>query len=204
MHEVRTMAEPAFESPRSDSNLLTPPGGFLVWVIVLVEFITFGMGLAVFVVLRHREPAVFHSGQAGLHHGIALANTLILLFGGWWMANVVVHLRQGDRGRARRGTVWAAMCGVAFLVLKGWEYIAKLRQGADLHRDTFHTLYWLLTGFHYLHVLVAVILLWAMVRALGQTKLAAETRDNVEASAIFWHLCDLVWLLLLPVVYVLR
>ena len=53
-------------------------------------------------------------------------------------------------------------------------------------------------------LLVAVVLLLVMARALRNTATTNETRENVEASAIFWHLCDLVWLLLLPVVYLLR
>ncbi|MCC7377241.1 MAG: cytochrome c oxidase subunit 3 [Verrucomicrobiales bacterium] len=198
------MEEPVFESANADSNLLTPPGGFLVWVIVLVEFLTFGMGLAVFEVMRRQEPEVFRVGQTGLNHFIAFANTLILLTGGWLMANAVEHLRENRWAQARRGTLAAAACGLVFLVLKGSEYAEKLRHGDDLHRDTFHTLYWLLTGFHYLHVLVAVVLLLVMARALRNTATMNETRENVGASAIFWHLCDLVWLLLLPVVYLLR
>lgn len=189
--------------PTPANGLLTPPGGFLVWLIVFVEVLTFGVGLVVFVRLKAGEAAVFHAGQAGLSRGTALINTLLLLTGGWVMANAVGRLRAGAVSDARRGMVRAGLFGVAFLVVKSGEYVEKLRLGLDLHRDTFHTLYWLLTGFHFLHVVVAVILLGAMAWGLRRGACSREHAENVESSAVFWHLCDLIWLLLMPVLYLL-
>lgn len=183
--------------------VLEPPGGILVWMLVFLELVTFGAGLIVFVILRGQEPETFRRGQALLSAPLAALNTALLLTGGWLMANAMARLRDGAPASARRWVIASALSGVGFLAVKSCEYADKLRHGLDLHHDSFFTLYWLLTGFHYLHVLVAVVLLAAMARGLRRGEYTRECHENVEASGIFWHLCDLIWLLLLPVIYLL-
>lgn len=183
--------------------LLEPPGGILVWMIVFVEVLTFALGLAVFVHLKTEEPLPFAHGQAALSRTLAAVNTLLLLTGGWRMALALARLRRHEVPAARREIGLAVLCGLGFVLVKAGEYGAKLAQGLDLHHSTFYTLYWLLTGFHFLHVVVAVILLLAMAHGLRRGCCSAEHFENVESTAVFWHLCDLIWLLLMPVIYLL-
>jgi nitric oxide reductase NorE protein len=172
-------------------------------MIVFLELLTFGIGLIVFLRFKAAEPASFRHGQAGLGQVPAFVNTLILLTGGWLMANALDRIRERRVFDARRAMGLATAFGVAFLIVKGWEYAKKLGQGLDLHHDSFHTMYWLLTGFHYLHVVVAVILLGAMAWGLRCGECTGEHATNIESSAVFWHLCDLIWLLLMPVIYLI-
>lgn len=185
------------------ADLFTPPGGALVWMIVFLELLTFGIGLIVFLRFKAAEPESFRHGQAGLGQVAAFVNTLLLLTGGWLMANALDRIRAQRVSDALRGMGLAAAFGVAFLIVKGGEYTQKFGQGFDLHHDSFHTMYWLLTGFHYLHVVVAVILLVAMAWGLRHGKCTGDHALNIESSAVFWHLCDLIWLLLMPVIYLL-
>ena len=185
------------------ADLFTPPGGALVWMIVFLELLTFGIGLIVFLRCKAAEPEVFRDGQAGLGQVLAFANTLLLLTGGWLMADALDRVRARRVSDAFRGIGLAAAFGLLFLLVKGGEYASKFGRGLDLHHDTFHTLYWLLTGFHYLHVVVAIILLLAMAWGLRHGECTEEHALNIEGSAVFWHLCDLIWLLLMPVVYLL-
>lgn len=185
------------------ARIFSPPGGILVWLVVLLELATFGAGLVVFLRSEMAEPGVFREGRAGLGRGFALVNTLLLLSGGWVMAEAVERVRSGRVCEARRGIWKAAAFGVAFLGVKGWEYTRKLDLGLGLHRDAFHTLYWLITGFHYLHVAFAVGLLLAMGWGLRRGECRGEQVANIESSGVFWHLCDLIWLFLVPVIYLL-
>lgn len=170
-------------------------------MIVFLELLTFGVGLVVFLRMKAAEPEVFRLGQASLSRLSALSNTLILLTGGWLMAHAVDRLNNRKTTHARDGIWLAAAFGGAFLWVKGWEYAKKLQLGLDIHHDSFHTVFWLLTGFHYLHVVVAVILLVAMGWGLRSGKCTPEQVSNIASSAVFWHLCDLIWLLLMPVIY---
>lgn len=181
-----------------------PPGGLVVWIVVFLELITFGAGLVIVVVQGRQEVEAFQKARALLNQPIALTNTLILLTGGWCMANGLAALRRGAGPAAQRWITGAIASGVAFLILKGCEYAGKIAHGIGFGEDTFFTLYWLLTGFHFLHVLVAVILLLAMRAGVRRGKYHRDDHLDVESSGLFWHLCDLLWLLLYPVIYLLR
>lgn len=182
---------------------LEPPGGWLIWMVILVELFTFGAALVGFVVSRRDEPQVFAAGRAALNQPLALANTVVLLTGGWMMANAVTSLRRGAAKHASRWILAASGSGLFFLVLKGIEWSQKLHHGLGLHRDSFFMWYWLLTGFHFLHVVVAVFILLALYRGVRGGRWTQADHLDVESGGAFWHLCDLVWLLLYPTVYLL-
>ena len=89
--------------------------------------------------------------------------------------------------------------GFLFLVLKCFEYTQKLEAGLGANYNLFFTFYWSLTLFHVIHVLVGLVILLFMLFGLKKsTKL-----EDFEASAAFWHMCDLIWLLLFPVIYLI-
>lgn len=181
-----------------------PPGGILVWMIVGVELLTFAAGLLVFQIHARDLPAEFAAGRQVLHERVAWVNTLILLTGGLCMVRSVGALR-GNQPTHSVGWLGGALgSGVAFLLIKGWEYAHLLRAGHGFGEDPFFTLYWMLTGFHALHVVIALLLLGAMGLGIRRGLYTASQHEDVEASAVFWHLCDVIWLLVYPTVYLLR
>ena len=181
-----------------------PPGGILIWIIVFLELVTFGAGFVVLVMQGREHAEVFKAGRALLNQPVALANTLILLTGGWCMACGITALRRGDGAKiASKWICGAIVTGIAFLVLKGIEYMEKIQHGIGLSHDAFFTIYYLLTGFHFLHVLVAVALLIYMRSAIIRRKYDRLNHQDVESSSVFWHMCDLIWLLLYPLIYLI-
>lgn len=188
---------------REGTSVFEPPGGVLVWIVIFVEVLTFGAGLVALTLARRDEPEVFARGRALLSQPLALTNTLVLLTGGWLMARAVAALREGRPSKARRWLSGATSSGLAFLVLKGAEWASKLSHGLGLHHDTFFTYYWLLTGFHFLHVAAAVVILLALGRGLARGAYSQQDHFDVESGGAFWHMCDLVWLLLYPTLYLL-
>ena len=90
--------------------------------------------------------------------------------------------------------------GLLFLGLKTVEYFDKIEAGLTMGYNTFFSFYWMLTLFHVIHVLVGLVILASVFRTMNKNpeKLIME---DVEASATFWHMCDLIWLLLFPVIY---
>jgi nitric oxide reductase NorE protein len=194
---------PASDAAGEGASSLEPPGGVLVWLVIFIELLTFAAGLLSFAVSRNGEPAVFAAGRGALNQPLALANTIVLLTGGWTMANGLASLRRCSVEASGRWMMGAIACGGLFLALKSVEYADKLRHGLDLHHDTFFTFYWLLTGFHVLHVLAAVAILGALLRGVRAGRYTSRDLLDVESGAAFWHLCDLIWLLLYPTVYLL-
>jgi len=180
-----------------------PPGGILVWMIVFLELLTFGAGLGVFLFQGQQDIEGFRSSREMLNQPLAFANTLILLTGGWFMVNGLTSLRSGNARSSLRWIVAAIATGVGFMALKCVEYTEKIEHGISFGEDTFFTLYFLLTGFHVAHVFAAVVILLFLAVKIRKGFYTPEEHLDVESGAIFWHMCDLIWLLIFPVIYLL-
>ncbi len=180
----------------SDTSLIDElPGELLMWVLIISELLVFGAGLIAFMGVRLTDPAGFAEAQSHLYRTGAALNTAVLVTSGY-LAAQALHWRQiARRLAARLALIAAAALGVVFLVVKGVEYAGKAAQGITYETHPFFLFYYLLTGFHAAHVLAGV----------GILLLVAWRDDprNIEAGAQFWHMVDLVWILLFPVIYLL-
>ena len=179
-------------------SIYYPPGGILLWILILLELITFGVALIVLAISSKENPEAFLQSSAHLNATYGAINTIFLLTSGFFMASSVHQFKQQNLKKASFYVNLTMLGGVLFLTLKTIEYSEKITDGLTLGYDTFFNFYWLLTGFHVIHVLVGLVILLFMQRSLK--KKTAVTED-VEASAAFWHMCDLIWLLLFPVLY---
>ncbi len=181
----------------NDSSVIDDlPGELMMWVLVVSELLVFGAGLLAFLGVRLTDPAGFTEAQAHLHCTGAALNTGVLVTSGF-LAAQALHWRQADaRLAARLAMGAAAALGVVFLWIKGVEYANKAEQGIGWDTHPFFTFYYLLTGFHAAHVVAGVLLLLLVAWK--------DSPRNIEAGAQFWHMVDLVWVLLFPVVYLLR
>lgn len=203
VENITTLKTEHTRAPAQTATLWEPPGGILVWLIVFLEIITFAAGFIVFTVQARNETAVFAAGRAALNQPLAFTNTLVLLTGGWCMATALLRLRAAESRAALRWMAGAIASGAAFLALKTIEYSEKIAHGAVFGSDSFLTLYWLLTGFHFLHVFAAAVLLSFMWRGVARGRYHAGRCEDVESSGVFWHLCDVLWLMLYPIIYLL-
>ena len=171
------------------------PGELMMWVLILSELAVFGAGLLAFLAVRLTDPAGFAEAQSHLHRTGAAANTLVLVTSGWFAALASQAAEAGQRRRVRLLLLPAILLGAVFLALKSAEYADLFAQGIGTETHAFYTFSFLLTGFHAAHVLAGMVLL-ALVGWLA-------TPRAVETGAAFWHMVDLVWVLLFPVVYLI-
>ena len=149
------------------------PGDLMIWVLIVSELLVFGAGLLGFLGARIGDPVGFASAAAHLH-----------------------PVRAGiGTERSGRWLLAAAALGFVFIGLKWAEWSDLVAAGIDTETHAFFTFYYLLTGFHAAHVAAGILLL-ALVAWLGR---ARET----EAAVAFWHMVDLVWVLLYPVIYLM-
>jgi nitric oxide reductase NorE protein len=181
-----------------NKNIYYPPGGILMWILILLELITFGIALIVLAMSSKENPTAFLESSSHLNATYGAMNTIFLLTSGFFMATSVHHFKTNNLKKASFYLNITMFGGVLFLILKSLEYYEKIELGFVLGYDTFFNFYWLLTGFHVIHVLVGLVILLFMKRSLSKQ---TSTLEDVEASAAFWHMCDLIWLLLFPVLY---
>ncbi len=193
-------------SSPGDSSAPEPrlAGDLAMWFIVAAEMLTFGVLFVVYAVARLRDPDTFAAGQATLDLRLGTINTVLLLTGSWCVAR---GIRSLQCGRRRAGALWtwtAVACGAGFLLSKASEYAHKHAQGVDLETDTFYTFYYVLTGFHFLHVAAAVLLLAAIAWLVPRKPWGPQDTHAPETAAVFWHMVDLLWIVLFALVYVIR
>ena len=172
------------------------PGDPMMWVLILSELVAFGLFLGTFAVARIVNHAAFASGQAVLDSRLAALNTVVLVTSGWAAARGTAAARE-ERRRSSRHWLFAAMAlGAGFVAIKLVEYGTEIAQGVGRDTSPFFTLYFLLTGFHLLHVCLGIVILAIVCRRAAPA--------GVETGTAFWHMVDLVWVVMFPIVYLVR
>ena len=172
------------------------PGDPMMWVLVFSELVAFGLFLGAFIVTHAVRPAIFASGQAALDLPLAGFNTIVLVTSGWAAAKGAASARAGNGRRARLWLLLAMALGTAFVTIKLVEYAHEVGGGIGLETSVFFTLYFLLTGFHLLHVCLGIIILAIVCRRADPV--------HVETGTVFWHMVDLVWIVMFPIVYLVH
>ena len=168
------------------------PGELMMWVLIFSELAVFGAGLAAFMAVRLGDPVGFADARNHLMVEFAGINTIILVTSGLFAALAVIA------NAARASRLWlgaASLLGLVFLWIKGIEYSSKAAAGITFETHSFFTFYYLLTGFHAAHVIAGIVIL-ALVGIRAQPA-------EIQTGVAFWHMVDLVWVLLFPVIYLL-
>lgn len=180
------------------------PGDLAMWLFICAELAAFGLFFVGFSVARWHLPMQFAEGQAGLDRLSGLINTLLLIAGSWAVARSVAAIGQGASLRCARW-LWAGFgLGGLFVLNKLMEYSHTLGAGITLSTNTFYSLYLILTLFHFFHVLLGMVILAAVAIKARRGGYSVEDHHGVETAASYWHMVDLVWIVLFPLVYVLR
>lgn len=189
-------------SKTNKQSVFYPPGGILLWILIYVELFTYGLALFGLAYYGSIERDLYHAESRMLDRGIGTVNTILLLTSGFIIAKAVFHFRKQEIDKTIRHFSWAMLFGLGFLILKIFEYYLKIEAGLDLNYSTFFVFYWLLTGFHWIHVFVGMIILFFIQRTIKKKREEAVLLD-IEAGATFWHMCDIIWLILFPALYLL-
>lgn len=181
------------------------PGLEGFWVFIAGDMTLFALLFGAFMAERRDTPTLFEHGRQALNPNIGGLNTLVLLTSSWLVVNCLIAVR---RGQARAGLNWltgAIACGVAFLCSKVLEYSRELGDGHSVFSSDFFMFYFILTGIHLFHVVVGCVVMsffWAKIRnksISGRNGLA-----GLECMGIYWHMVDLLWIMLFPLLYLLR
>ena len=188
-------------SARGEPRLV---GDGVVWLLVLVELLTFGIFFISFAVARWREPKVFAAGQGALSLSTGALNTLLLVGASWCAARAVLAFRRNASAAGGRWFLGALGGALGFLIVKSQEFGEKIATGFDWADDSFTMLYTLLTGFHFLHVLVGAVVFAILGWKALQGAYGAQQLNVPESGAVFWHMVDLLWMVLFALVYVMR
>lgn len=174
-----------------------------LWAFVIGDMLIFAIFFIVFLYYGRAEPELFHHGQLSLRLERGLLNTFILLTSSWL---VVLGMRAARGVNPRGAAKWfggTMLLGLCFAGVKVVEYIGKLGVGIGPHTDIFYMLYFIFTGIHLAHVLIGMGVLAVMMR-LSRGAVDEGRVRLLEGGAIFWHLVDMLWIVLFPLIYLVR
>jgi len=184
-----------------------------MWAFLATEILFFGVLFAAYTFCRVRFPAAFTAGSRHTDLTLGTLETTVLLASSFCVAVAVRDLQLGGRRLASLLLTFTALLGVCFLVIHGFEYVAEYREGlvpavhytqagvVAVPMQLFFFLYYVTTGFHGLHVTIGVGLLTAMAWRTNRGDFDAGYHTPVELTALYWHLVDIVWLFVFPLMY---
>lgn len=179
------------------------PGELGIWIFILGDVVVFGLFFTTFLFYRGQNISLYFESQEALNQNIGIINTLLLLTSSWFVVTGVRMARQ-DVSRAGIWIALAFLCGLGFVLNKFLEYKEKLQAGATLLTNDFYMYYYMLTGIHLMHVIFGMGILFFMWRLTRLKSLGSQHIAFLEVGASFWHLVDVLWIIMFPLLYLMR
>jgi len=186
---------------------------FGMWVFLCTEILLFGGLFIVYSVLRHQYFQSFHDAAEHLNVVIGTINTVVLLASSAAVAMSITAIQKGDSKLALKLLAITIFCALIFMVNKYFEWSGKIHDGiypgsglmVELDRGylLYYSLYFFMTGLHALHILIGLTLLIVIVIRIKSGRINKERYVLLENGALYWHLVDLIWIFLFPLLYLI-
>jgi nitric oxide reductase NorE protein len=182
------------------------PGDAGFWSFIAADCVLFFLLFFQVSTDRAKHLGAFTRDQGTLLLGLGALNTVVLLTSSWFAALAVSAVRRGESSRAARLALATAGMGLVFTAVKAVEYTHAGNGHHTPASSLFFTYYFIVTGLHLLHLLVGAVAMTVMawrLRAATSLELRRE-RVYFECVASYWHLVDVLWLFIFPLLYLVR
>lgn len=196
------MRETVFEAALPLPRTGVPTGKFGMWVFLVSEIMFFTGLIGSYIVLR--------LGSAGwpdplrvLNTLLLAVNTFVLITSSLTMALAVDAAKRARGARASGFLLITILLGSTFLLLKGYDYRHLWHAGTTLSSNLFGSCYYLLTGFHALHVLSGVAALAALLVHAARGGMSGVLAGRIEFTSLYWHFIDVIWVILFAILCLL-
>ncbi len=200
-----------------------------MWAFLAQELLFFSGLFVAYGVFRSWYPEMFVEASSHLNRPMGALNTIVLLFSSFTAAMAVRSSQLGQKSTTRNYLVLTVVCAFIFLIVKYFEYGHKFHDGllpghffgtqhegifgpipADAHvphlpsnAHIFFSIYFVLTGVHGLHVAIGIgVFIWIILRN-ERNEFSKEYFTAVDLAALYWHLVDLIWIYLFPLLYLI-
>lgn len=173
-----------------------------IWIFVVGDLFIFASYFITYALWRNWGGGEFLASQQYLSVEFGFFNTLVLLTSSWFVAGAMRAQRAGDYDAAARLAVMTMICGMIFVISKVTEWVVAIQAGFTFTYDMFSQFYFWMTGVHILHVIFGMMALGRLWMEMRDP--AARNPNTAEACGVFWHLVDLLWLVIFPLLYLMR
>lgn len=194
-------------------HLDSETGKLGMWIFLFTELFLFGGLFLVYAIFRAKYSAEFHLAAAELNAFIGTINTIFLLVSSMTVAMALTAIQKGDRRLTIFLLLVTIILAALFMVNKYFEWSHKFEYGiwpgSPVLKNMSHGellffgLYYMMTGLHALHVLIGMILLSINVVKVKTGAVNSGSFLMLENGALYWHLVDLIWIFLFPLLYLI-
>lgn len=188
-----------------------------MWIFLATEILLFSGLFVAYAVYNYLHPELFKAAHRFLDVKLGALNTIVLLFSSLTVVLAIHCAQQDKRGWMIVNIVVTILCAATFLVVKYVEYKHKfhlgLLPGYHFHNATlpnpdqvhiYFGIYFLMTGLHGVHVVIGMITLgWILARAI-RGDFSSQYYAPLELGGLYWHLVDVIWIFLFPLLYLIR
>ena len=185
-----------------------------IWVFLCTEILMFGGLFVGYLIYHNVYPEVFKVGSEFLDWKLGSVNTLVLLVSSFTMAISIFYAQKNQMRKCQFALISTLVCGLIFMFIKYIEYSHKMHVGIFPGKffsytgenlieglPLYFSFYYLMTGLHGSHVLIGMGLIsWMLYRAFKGT-VGPSHYLPIEIVGLFWHLVDLIWIYLFPLLY---
>lgn len=180
------------------------PGEAGLWILLFGDMTVFAVLFGAYLHRRGEQPSLFAHAQGSLSQDLGAASTLLLLTSSLLVALATARPGVKLHRHAPRLLAGAIGLGLGFVGLKAWEYADLAAGGVTPHTNIFFSYYFALTGLHLAHLVVGLAVLSTLSVLTRRDHLTPSQRAFTEGGACFWHMVDLVWLVIFPLLFLVR
>lgn len=186
-----------------------------MWVFLLTEILLFGGLFCFYAIYRSWYPDMFFNAHKHLNVVMGATNTIVLITSSLTMALAIRSMQLGRRKETMYNLIATLSLAAVFLVIKYFEYEHKIHLGQlpgkfytykgieGTNPHVFFSVYFLMTGLHGLHVIGGMGVITWMIRRTRRGDFSADYYTPLELTGLYWHLVDLIWIFLFPLLYLI-
>ena len=175
-----------------------------MWTFLGSEALLFGGLISTFLLLRAKD--VVRGPEVSELYDIPFTSvsSFVLLMSSLTMVLALAGIQRGDHRRARTWLLTTALLGGVFVSGQVYEFTVFYREGLGFTTNIESSAFYVLTGFHGVHVTIGIIMLVSLYVMSLRGHLPTERSETVEIVGLYWHFVDVVWILIFTVVYLIR
>lgn len=180
------------------------PGNPAIWVGIFSELTEFALFFVIYFIARVHYPDEFSDGPTHLHTLAGTLNTLVLISSSYFLVKGIFALRNDSPDLAVRWLSLTLFCGTCYFAIKLWEYQWNADSGISINTNNFFAVYYYTTFNHLLHVGWGSLgIIWSITQ-IKSGNFTADNHSGLIAAACYWHMIDLAWIVIFPLLYVIR
>jgi cytochrome c oxidase subunit 3 len=186
-----------------------------MWIFLLTEVLLFGGLFVAYGIFRSWYPDMFLNAHKHLDVTLGTINTIVLITSSLTMALAIRSIQVNNKKQSMLFLIATLLFAFTFLVIKYFEYSHKIELGQipgkfytytgieGTNPHIFFSIYFSMTGLHGLHVLIGMIVIsWVLIRTYNN-HFSSDYYTPVEMAGLYWHLVDMIWIFLFPLLYLI-